>query len=46
LISFLWDVAYADSKLDVDEERLVRRIADLIKIKDMEVLKLKDRAKK
>ena len=46
LISFLWDIAYADSKLDVDEERLVRRIADLIKIKDMEVLKLKDKAKK
>jgi uncharacterized tellurite resistance protein B-like protein len=45
LISFLWDVAYADSKLDVDEERLIRRIADLIKIKDIEVLKLKDKAK-
>jgi len=43
LISFLWDVAYADSKLDVDEERLIRRIADLIRIKDIEVLKLKDR---
>jgi uncharacterized tellurite resistance protein B-like protein len=45
LISFLWDVAYADSILDVDEERLVRRIADLIRIKDIEVLKLKHRAK-
>jgi uncharacterized tellurite resistance protein B-like protein len=45
LISFLWDVAYADSKLDVDEERLIRRIANLIRIKDIEVLKLKDRAK-
>ena len=45
LISFLWDVAYADSKLEVDEERLIRRIADLIRIKDIEVLKLKDRAK-
>ena len=45
LISFLWDVAYADSKLDVDEERLIRRIADLIRIKDVEVLRLKDRAK-
>ena len=45
LISFLWDVAYADSKLDVDEERLIRRIADLIRIKDVDVLKLKDRAK-
>ena len=45
LISFLWNVAYADSKLDVDEERLIRRIADLIRIKDIDVLKLKDRAK-
>ena len=45
LISFLWDVAFADSKLDVDEERLIRRIADLIRIKDVEVLKLKDKAK-
>jgi uncharacterized tellurite resistance protein B-like protein len=45
LISFLWDVAYADSILDVDEERLIRRIADLIRIKDIEVLKLKHRAK-
>ena len=45
LITFLWDVAYADSILDVDEERLVRRIADLIKVKDIDVLKLKDRAK-
>ena len=45
MISFLWEVAYADSKLDVDEERLIRRIADLIKIKDVDVLRLKDRAK-
>jgi uncharacterized tellurite resistance protein B-like protein len=45
MISFLWEVAYADSRLDVDEERLIRRIADLIKIKDVDVLKLKDIAK-
>ena len=38
----MWKIAYADGKLDVDEERLVRRVADLIKIKDVEVLKLKD----
>ena len=44
LISFLWDVAFADSQLDVDEERLIRRIADLIRIKDIEVLKLKYKA--
>ena len=46
LVCFLWEVAYADSRLDVNEERLIRRIADLIRIKDVEVLKLKDKAKK
>lgn len=45
LIKFLWDVAYADKILEVNEERLIRRIADLIKIKDVEVLKLKDKSK-
>ena len=45
LIKFLWRTAYADGRLDVDEERLVRRVADLIKIKDVEVLKLKDEEK-
>ena len=43
LLEFLWTTAYADGKLDVDEERLVRRVADLIRIKDMEVLKIKDK---
>ena len=46
LLKFMWKTAYADGRLDVDEERLVRRVADLIKIKDMEVLKLKDLSKK
>ena len=45
LLQFMWKIAYADGKLDVDEERLVRRVADLIKIKDIEVLKLKDLSK-
>ena len=45
LVKFLWKTAYADGRLDVDEERLVRRVADLIKIKDIEVLKLKDVSK-
>ena len=45
LIRFLWDIAYADAIIEVNEERLVRRIADLINIKDLEVLKLKDRSK-
>ena len=46
LLKFMWKTAYADGRLDVDEERLVRRVADLIKIKDIEVLKLKDLSKK
>jgi len=45
LLSFMWKIAYADGRLDVDEERLVRRVAELIKIKDVEVLKLKDLSK-
>ena len=45
LIKFMWKIAYADGRLDVGEERIVRRIADLIKIKDIEVLKLKDFSK-
>jgi uncharacterized tellurite resistance protein B-like protein len=45
LLKFMWDIAYADGRLDVDEERMVRRLADLIKIKDIDVLKLKDNAK-
>ena len=46
LLKFMWKTAYADGRLDVDEEKLVRRVADLIKIKDIEVLKLKDLSKK
>ena len=42
LLKFMWQTAYADGRLDVDEERLIRRVADLIKIKDIEVLKIKD----
>ena len=45
LIESMWKIAYADGKLDVNEEKLIRRLADLIKIKDIEVLKLKDSAK-
>ena len=42
LLKFMWETAYADGNLVVDEERLIRRVADLIKVKDIEVLKLKD----
>ena len=46
MIEFLWRTAYADNLLEVDEERLIRRIADMIRVKDIEVLKLKDKIKK
>ena len=45
MIKFLWQTAYADNVLEVDEERLIRRIADMISIKDIQVLKLKHQAK-
>jgi len=45
LIQFLFDVAYADKILEVSEERLIRRIAGLINIKDIEMLKIKDISK-
>ena len=46
LIRFLYDVAYADKILEVTEERLIRRIADMINIKDSEVLYIKDVSKR
>ena len=42
LIESMWKIAYADGHLEVNEEKLIRRLAELIMIKDMEVLKLKD----
>ena len=45
LLSFMWQIAYADGKLEVEEERIIRRLADLIRIKDLDVLKLKNAIK-
>ena len=45
LLHFLWNIAFADGKLDVDEERLIRRVADLIKIKNIDVLKIREKSK-
>ena len=42
LLGFMWRIAFADGKIDVNEEKLIRRLADLIRIKDIDVLKLKD----
>ena len=45
LISVLWDVSFADGILETHEERLIRRVGDLINIKDVRVLKLKHQSK-
>ena len=34
LLNYMWRIAYADGKLDVDEEKLIRRLAEMIKIKN------------
>lgn len=46
LLKFLYDVAFADKVLEINEERIIRRIANLINIKDVEVLRIKDISKK
>ena len=38
-------MAYADGRLEVEEERIIRRLARLIRIKDLDVLKLKNAIK-
>ena len=38
-IRLLWETAYADDILDVDEERIIRRSAEMLGIKPSIVLK-------
>ena len=45
VIKLLWETAYADNVLEVNEERLVRRIADLIRIKASLGLKLQEKVR-
>tara|TARA_B100000963_G_C22502080_1_gene614318 strand:- start:95 stop:526 length:432 start_codon:yes stop_codon:yes gene_type:complete len=45
LLSYMWKIAFADGVLEVNEERLIRRLADLIRVKDLDVLKLKNMSK-
>jgi len=45
LLEFMWMIAFADGKLDIDEEKLIRRLANMINIKDIDVLKLKNISK-
>ena len=41
----LWEVAYADEVLEVDEEKIIRRSAEMLGIKPSIVLKTKDQIK-
>ncbi len=45
LLNFMWQIAYADGRLEVEEERIIRRLAHLIRIRDLDVLKLKNAIK-
>ena len=45
LISSLWTVAYATNGLDKYEDALIRKITDLLSIKHVEMLKLKEDVK-
>ena len=41
ILKMLWEIAYADEVLDVDEERIIRRSAEMLGIKPSIVLKTK-----
>ena len=41
----LWEIAYADKVLDVDEERIIRRSAEMLGIKPSIVLQIKEEFK-
>ena len=45
ILNLLWEIAYADNVLTVDEERLIRRSAEMLGIRPSIVLKAKDNFK-
>ena len=45
LIECLWEVAFADGELDMYEEHMVRKIADLIHIPHSALIKIKSRVR-
>ena len=45
VLKMLWEVAYADEVLEVDEEKIIRRSAEMLGIKPSIVLKIKDQIK-
>ena len=45
ILKMLWEIAYADKVLDVDEERIIRRSAEMLGIKPSIVLRIKEEFK-
>ena len=45
ILKMLWEIAYADQVLDVDEERIIRRSAEMLGIKPSIVLQIKEEFK-
>jgi uncharacterized tellurite resistance protein B-like protein len=45
VLKTLWEIAYADKVLDVDEERIIRRSAEMLGIKPSIVLQTKEEFK-
>jgi len=45
ILKMLWEIAYADKVLDVDEERIIRRSAEMLGIKPSKVLQTKEEFK-
>ena len=45
VLKMLWEIAYADKVLDVDEERIIRRAAEMLGIKPSIVLQTKEEFK-
>lgn len=45
LLEIMWQVAYADGQLDMYEEHVIRKVADLLYIPHREFIRLKEKAK-
>ena len=45
ILKMLWEIAYADKVLDIDEEKIIRRSAEMLGIKPSIVLQTKEEFK-
>ena len=43
LLEMMWRVAYADRRLDPLEDSLVRKVADLLYVRNTSLMKIRDR---